>query len=234
MPTIALEGTGASITIAGVTADLLTLTLPEQAKEGIATTHLGTPVALGTKGSRLVDPGQVTVEFDEAPGMPALLHRAPEQVTITYPLRPGLATPDRLRFTAFAVSEGQGEAAVSSRLTRKVTLALTGAIVLVPGDPSITNQTISPVLEVVYREADGSYTAVWGYLNRNNVPITVPIGATNRFWPDPAGRGQPTVFLVGRQVRVFETPFASGNLVWSLKGRTGTAGTGGAVPRPTL
>ena len=231
MPTIALEGTGASIAIAGFTADLLSLSLPEPTKEAIATTHLGTPVALTNKGSRLADPGQVTVEFDEVPGAPAILNRAPESVTITYPLRPGLATPDRLRFTAFAVAEGAGESTVGNRLTRKLTLALTGESVFTPGDPPITDQPISPVLEVVYRETDETFTAVWGYLNRNNVPITVPVGATNRFWPDPAGRGQPTVFLVGRQVRVFEVPF-SGILVWSLRGRTGTAGTGSAVPRP--
>lgn len=231
MPTIALEGTGASITMAGFTADLLTLSLPEPAKNAIGTTHLGTPVAQTNKGSRLADPGQVTVEFDEVPAAPALLHRAPGPVTITYPLRPGLATPDRLQFTAFAIAEGPGEFTVGQRLTRKLTLALTGDLAFTPGDAPITDQAISPVLEVVYREADGSYTAVWGYLNRNNVPITVPVGATNRFWPDPANRGQPTVFLVGRQVRVFEAPFA-GTLVWSLKGRTGTAGTGGAVQRP--
>jgi hypothetical protein len=229
MPTIALEGTGARIAFAELyEADLITLTLPERAKNAIGTTHLGSHITTTANDGRLVDPGQVTVEFDHVPGAPVLLKRPPGQVTITYPLRPGLVTPDRLRFNAFATSEGAAEFQVGARLAKKVTLTVTSDFAFLEGDPIIDTAAVSPVLETVTANDDGTWTSLWGYHSRNNVPVTIPISASNRFHPAPMSRGQPTEFLPGRHYGVFEVVITD-NLVWSLKGpdgrrRTATAG----------
>jgi len=90
-------------------------------------------------------------------------------------------------------------------------------------------QPVSPVLEcVVDRGASWSnpatrYLARFGYNNRNSFQVAILVGSTNRFSPNPQNRGQPGVFLGGRQRFVFEVPFNGSNLVWTLSGRTATA-----------
>jgi hypothetical protein len=87
---------------------------------------------------------------------------------------------------------------------------------------------IRPVLECVVDRGNGTYTAYFGYRNDNSYAVTVPVGASNRFSPEPQGRGQPTTFEVGRMYRVFTVDFNSGNLVWTLQGRTSTASSNSA------
>jgi hypothetical protein len=91
--------------------------------------------------------------------------------------------------------------------------------------------SISPILEhiVMYDLANPQYEAHWGYLNRDGVEQDVAIGPSNKFTPAPESRGQPTHFLRapdtnGRVRDAFSTPFSGGNLVWTLAGRTATAG----------
>ena len=69
------------------------------------------------------------------------------------------------------------------------------------------DRDVSPVLECVVLNDGSSDVAVWGYENRTNNAITIPVGDGNRFVPGPAGRGQPTLFEPGRVVGVFTTPF---------------------------
>lgn len=83
---------------------------------------------------------------------------------------------------------------------------------------------VSAVLECVTEQA-GIYTAHFGYKNPNLLPVTIPIGSQNKFTPAPIDRGQSTLFMPGRQVDTFAVDFTSGNLVWSLNGRTATAST---------
>lgn len=93
---------------------------------------------------------------------------------------------------------------------------------------------VRPILEHVRAEEDGTFTAVWGYLNDNPArTVRIPAGPDNRFVPGPPDQGQPELFLPGRQVAVFQTPFAGGSLVWSLRSpngsqRSATAGAGAA------
>ena len=86
-----------------------------------------------------------------------------------------------------------------------------------------TLAAVSPVLECVAPQPDGTFVAWFGYRNPNTTPVTLAIGTTNRFTPTPTNRGQPTVFQPGRQVRVFSVAFPGTNLVWTLHGRTSTA-----------
>lgn len=87
-------------------------------------------------------------------------------------------------------------------------------------------ESISPVLERVVAEPDGTFTAVWGYFNRNERGVAcIPIGPKNQLIPGPDDQGQPREFLPGRHVAVFKTPFAGGNLVWSLRSPYGARKT---------
>jgi hypothetical protein len=230
MPTIALEGTGAQIAFSttGLTADLISLSLPDRAKDAIGSSHLGSLLTQGNRGGKLVDPGQVVVEFDHVPNAPALLRRPSEQVTISYPLQPGDSSPAKLVFTAFATAEGGGELTAGNRMTRQVTLALTSDLAFQPAGPPITNASVSPIVEGVTANGNGTWTALWGWNNRNTVPVTIPIGVNNRFSPGPQARGQPVVFLPGRRYGQFST-IITATLVWFLRGpdgsgRTATAG----------
>ncbi len=104
------------------------------------------------------------------------------------------------------------------------------AIVITP------TEKISPVLDSLVTNCDGTYTAFFGYLNRNASTVTIPTGSDNRFSPAPEDRGQTTDFLAGRQRKVFAVSFSGpSNLVWTLRSPNGqqstaTAGPGAALP----
>jgi hypothetical protein len=87
---------------------------------------------------------------------------------------------------------------------------------------------ISPVLECVTNNGDGTYTASFGYYNRNSYSVAAPVGTDNKFYGAASqDQGQPTVYLPGRQVGVFNVNFNDGStLVWILGKRTSTASSG--------
>jgi hypothetical protein len=88
---------------------------------------------------------------------------------------------------------------------------------------SILPQPVSPVLECVTNNGDGTYTAFFGYKNENSVSVYIPVGSKNKFTPTPQDRGQTRVFKPGRQIKVYTVNFNGSNLVWTLNGRTSTA-----------
>jgi RTX calcium-binding nonapeptide repeat (4 copies)/A nuclease of the HNH/ENDO VII superfamily with conserved WHH len=93
---------------------------------------------------------------------------------------------------------------------------------------------VRPVVECREARADGQL--VWfGYQNDWNAPISIPVDATkNKFSPLPVDRGQPSVFAVGRQRKVFSVAFVSGNQVWTLKSPNGSTRTATASPTTAL
>jgi hypothetical protein len=71
------------------------------------------------------------------------------------------------------------------------------------------------------RNADGTFTMVFGYLNRNWVEEpAIPAGPDNKLEPGDPDRGQPTYFLPRRQSFVFrvEVPkdWGQKELVWTI------------------
>jgi uncharacterized repeat protein (TIGR01451 family) len=70
-----------------------------------------------------------------------------------------------------------------------------------------------------------TFTATYGYLNPNAVPVTIAVGTDNRLNPLPADRGQPTAFVSGRVDSAFTVAgvLNGTNLVWILNGKTATA-----------
>ncbi len=71
------------------------------------------------------------------------------------------------------------------------------------------------------------FEAQFGYVNENATTVEIPIGANNRFSPDPDSRGQPTLFAAGAAPSAFGvTGIPNGSsLAWtvSFAGETRTA-----------
>ena len=88
-------------------------------------------------------------------------------------------------------------------------------------------QNIQPVFEGWERNNDGSFSMVFGYLNRNyeEEPV-IPTGASNSISPGLADQGQPTHFYPRRQQFVFKVQvpadWGEKDLVWAVthNGRT--------------
>lgn len=65
-------------------------------------------------------------------------------------------------------------------------------------------QSVTGAFEGWYQNADGSFTFLVGYLNRNFAQaVDIPIGPNNRIEPGGPDMGQPTHFLPGRQYGMF-------------------------------
>ena len=128
MPTIALEGTGASIAFgtSSFAHDLISLTLPERTREVLDTTHLGTTGAKTSKPAKLKNVGTISCEFDHNPAAADLLEGDVETITISYPLQDGESTPAKLQFSGFVTQQGGEEFRVDTKMTTKVTIQVSG------------------------------------------------------------------------------------------------------------
>jgi hypothetical protein len=64
--------------------------------------------------------------------------------------------------------------------------------------------SITPAFEGWYTNADGSFSMLLGYYNRNSKEtLDIPVGPNNRVEPGAPDQGQPTHFEIGRQWGVF-------------------------------
>jgi len=85
----------------------------------------------------------------------------------------------------------------------------------------LKGQNVQPVFEGWQQNSDGTYSFLFGYLNRNyeEEPF-IAVGASNTFEPGPADRGQPTHFYARRQQFVFAVTVSADwgkkELVWTL------------------
>jgi hypothetical protein len=103
-------------------------------------------------------------------------------------------------------------------LTVVLLAAATGALAQVR---FATGQNVVPVFEGWERNGDGSFTMVFGYMNRNyEEEVDVPIGPGNGFEPRTADEGQPTHFYPRRQQFMFRVTvpkdWGRRDLVWTL------------------
>jgi hypothetical protein len=84
-----------------------------------------------------------------------------------------------------------------------------------------TGQSVSPAYEGWFRNADGTFTLLVGYFNRNRKQILdVPVGPDNRIEPGGPDHGQPTQFLPRRNWGVFAitvpADFGDRKLTWTI------------------
>ena len=91
-------------------------------------------------------------------------------------------------------------------------------------------QNVAPAFEGWEQNPDGTFTLVFGYMNRNmDEKLHIPIGPDNKLEPGNPDQGQPTYFLPRRNRYVFDVvvpaDFGDKEIVWTLtaKGKTGTA-----------
>jgi hypothetical protein len=123
-------------------------------------------------------------------------------------------------------------------MTRRLHGAVCSALLLVCAAALSANaqirylrgQDVAPAFEGWEQNPDGTYTMLFGYLNRNyEEEVDIPIGPNNNI--DPGGdRGQPTHFYVRRQRFVFKVVVPKDwdkqqRVVWTLTthGRTDQA-----------
>ena len=81
-------------------------------------------------------------------------------------------------------------------------------------------EAVFPAVEGWYRNADGSFTILLGYFNRNDNPVDIPIGLDNQIQPGGPDLGQPTHFQSRRAWGVFAinvpADFGEQRLTWTL------------------
>ena len=90
--------------------------------------------------------------------------------------------------------------------------------------PHETGQSVAPIFEGWYVDADGRTKLSFGYLNFNHEEeVFVPVGPNNRIEPGSVDQGQPTHFLARRHVGVFTVTLPEGaseaDVVWMLTSR---------------
>lgn len=99
-----------------------------------------------------------------------------------------------------------------------------------------SGQTVNPVFEGWYRNADGTFSLSFGYFNRNASEIlSIPTGPDNFFSPGDSNQGQPTHFYPRRHWGVFAVKipadFGEKRVVWTLNIRGKTFAIPGSLHR---
>ena len=84
-----------------------------------------------------------------------------------------------------------------------------------------SGQSVTAAFEGWFANTDGSFSLLFGYLNRNrNEVLDIPVGPNNRMEPGGPDQGQPTHFLPRRQWGVFTVTvpkdFGSKKLTWTI------------------
>jgi hypothetical protein len=87
--------------------------------------------------------------------------------------------------------------------------------------PHSSGAGVTGAFEGWFKNADGSYSLLLGYFNRNaQQELDIPVGPNNRIDPDGPDRGQPTHFLAGRQWGLFvvkvPADFGKNKVTWTL------------------
>lgn len=98
-----------------------------------------------------------------------------------------------------------------------------------------TGQNAQPAFDGWVRNADGSASLYFGYLNRNyQEELNIPIGPNNNIEPGGPDRGQPTYFLPRRQRYIFTVKVprewdAKREVIWTLTAHGRTSKIFGAL-----
>lgn len=87
--------------------------------------------------------------------------------------------------------------------------------------PHDFGQSVTPAFEGWFANADGTYSILYGYFNRNmKQELDIPIGPDNKIEPGGPDQGQPTHFLTRRQWGAFTVTvpkdFGSNKVTWTI------------------
>ena len=79
-------------------------------------------------------------------------------------------------------------------------------------------KNVEPKVQCIDKNKDGSYTAHFGYLNKNEFDLEFPAGTKlNEVIPAPSDRGQPEVYIQGKLDNQFAAKFTD-SVTWILNG----------------
>jgi hypothetical protein len=92
------------------------------------------------------------------------------------------------------------------------------------GDPACRDLT--PVVECVWLETNGSRTVVWGYDNPSTTTLHIDYGNKNGM--SPTDGNQPTEFVPGRKMNVFTTNVPGTSASWRLGNNSASLSSGTA------
>ncbi len=117
-----------------------------------------------------------------------------------------------------------------ARATRAALVAVIALIGLLasPGTALAVGE-VTPVLDCVRKNTNGTYTAVLGYSNKASVPITIPVGSRNKVEPASQNGRQPTTFQPGTQRGAFTMTLTSNEYMrsgnyWAIDGNIAYVG----------
>lgn len=144
---------------------------------------------------------------------------------------------------SFCGWHGQVTAAAPEQLVRRLQIAMALVAVSMPAELvaqlplaplAKSGQTVTPVYEGWYRNADGSFSLSFGYYNRNTADaIEVPLGADNIVGPGDTNQGQPTRFEARRHWGVFAVKvpanFGVQKVTWTIRMRGETFAISGSL-----
>jgi hypothetical protein len=128
MPDVTATGFGITVEFAsGFFAEILDVTLPEQVREAIETTHTVTPNGDATFiPSEIVDNGELQLDIAFHPDKTVPIHEPAEPVRINFP------SGTKWDFDGFMTSHAP-TAPIDDRMTATVAVKVTGGITITPG-----------------------------------------------------------------------------------------------------
>lgn len=102
----------------------------------------------------------------------------------------------------------------------------TAAVLAAPAAPAAAADDVDVHVQCVWKNTDGTTTAVWSYVNHTSGAIDIPPGPDNRMTTAPVQRGQPTHFLPGEHLNAWVITYAESSLAWHLLSSGDTANNG--------
>jgi hypothetical protein len=129
----------------------------------------------------------------------------------------GAAAPARPRRDARRRSIGAALVAVAAAVLVSASPGVAAAT-----GTSTAQGTVTPLLDCLYKNSNGTYTAVLGYDNATSTTRTIAVGSWNQFAPSRFDGAQPTVFRPGVQHGAYAVTLTSseymGGPYWYLDG----------------
>ncbi|WP_138731693.1 hypothetical protein [Modestobacter excelsi] len=117
---------------------------------------------------------------------------------------------------------------MESRMRRRAGAARTGLVAVIglvgllaaPGTAVAQSGVVTPLFECVTKlHGAAGWTALMGYSNSSNAPVTWAVGPENVLRPSARNGEQPTTFQPGVHRGVFTVAFTTGNSVsWTVGG----------------
>ncbi len=90
-------------------------------------------------------------------------------------------------------------------------------------------KAITPVIECVWDNRNGTMTALWGWQNPTTDTAAIAYGSHNSISPGADNQGQPTAYPPGTKRNVFVTTFTGTTSTWRLGNNSATVTA--ATPR---